>query len=145
MTTAALSRPRLWKSTVAIAAGFFATAILSLGTDQILHLLNVYPPWDHPTLDPGLNLLALAYRIVYTVGGGYITARLAPRNALRHAVILGTIGLLPATAGAVVAIGSHLGPAWYPIALIATALPCTWLGGLLHGRRMNLRRTVVSE
>ncbi|MBS1910481.1 MAG: hypothetical protein JST22_00720 [Bacteroidetes bacterium] len=144
MRTAAMPRP--WKSTAAILAGFFATAILSLGTDQILHMLNVYPPWDRPMNDTGLNLLALAYRIVYTVGGGYVTARLAPRNPLRHAVILGAIGLLPATAGAVVGIAAHMGPSWYPIALIGTALPCTWLGGLLYERRRpGPRRTAVSE
>jgi len=26
----------------------------------------------------------------------------------------------------------HLGPSWYPIALVITALPCAWLGGVLH-------------
>jgi len=26
----------------------------------------------------------------------------------------------------------ELGPAWYPIALVITALPCAWLGGRLY-------------
>lgn len=25
-----------------------------------------------------------------------------------------------------------VGPAWYPIALVLTAVPCAWLGGALH-------------
>jgi carbohydrate-binding DOMON domain-containing protein len=82
--------------------------------------------------DPGLNLLALSYRIVYTVVGGYITARLAPHSPMRHVWVLGTIGLAVAVAGAIATIPMHLGPSWYPIALAVTALPCTWLGGFLY-------------
>jgi hypothetical protein len=25
-----------------------------------------------------------------------------------------------------------VGPAWYPIALVLTTMPCAWLGGALH-------------
>ena len=32
---------------------------LSLGTDQALHVLRVYPPWGQPMHPPWLNLLAL--------------------------------------------------------------------------------------
>jgi hypothetical protein len=37
--------------------------------------------------DPGFNLLALSYRILYTVIGGYITASLAPHSAMRHVFV----------------------------------------------------------
>jgi hypothetical protein len=40
--------------------------------------------------------------------------------------ILGTIGAVVAKVG---------GPLWYPIALVVTALPGGWLGGLLAGRK----------
>ena len=66
--------------------------------------------------------------------GGYLTARFAPRNPMRHVLVLGVIGLVLATAGAIVAIPMNLGPAWYPIVLALTALPCVWLGGVLHRR-----------
>ena len=52
---------------------------LSLGTDQVLHVLGVYPPWNVPMRDPGLNLLALAYRSVYAVLGGALFR--VPRTA----------------------------------------------------------------
>jgi hypothetical protein len=29
----------------------------------------------------------------------------------------------------------HLGPAWYPIAIALTVLPCAWLGGVLRIRQ----------
>jgi len=43
--------------------------VLSLGTDELFHLVRVYPPWNQPINDPGLNLLALSWRIIYTVLG----------------------------------------------------------------------------
>jgi hypothetical protein len=118
------------RSIVAVFAGFVAVAGLSLATDQLLHVLEVYPPWGQPMWEFSLNLFALSYRIVYTVLGGFITARLAPRAPMRHVTILGLIGLVAGTAGAIVAITqADLGPNWYPIALAVTAYPCTWLGG----------------
>jgi hypothetical protein len=127
------TQPRsLWRSTAAVFLGFLAVAVLSLGTDEIFHLLRVYPPWNEPMRDPGLNLLALSYRIVYTIVGGYITARFAPRNPMRHVWVLAGIGLVMGTAGAIATIPMHLGPSWYPIAIAVTAVPCTWLGGRLH-------------
>jgi hypothetical protein len=123
---------RRWRSAAAIFLGFAAVVVLSLGTDQVLHVLRVYPPWGEPMDDTGLLLLALAYRIVYTVAGGYIAARLAPSAPMRHAVILGLIGLVPGMAGVIAAAGVDLGPLWYPVALALIGLPCCWLGGVLH-------------
>jgi hypothetical protein len=122
------------RSIGAVFAGFVAIVVLSLGTDQVFHVLKVYPPWTEPMFDPRLNLLALSYRIVYGILGGYITAKLAPRNPMRHALILGSIGLVISTAGAIAAIPMNLGPSWYPILLALTALPCAWLGGVLQRR-----------
>ena len=118
------------RSVLAVFAGFVAVVMLSLGTDQILHVLQVYPPWGEPMYDTGLNALALTYRTIYTLLGGFITARLAPRAPMRHVMILALIGLAAGTAGAIVAITqADLGPSWYPIALAATAFPVTWIGG----------------
>jgi lysozyme family protein len=89
--------------------------------------------------DPSLNLLALAYRIPYAVVGGYITARFAPQNPMRHALALGVVGTVLSLAGAIAAISANLGPAWYPIALVVTALPCSWLGGVLYRARQAER------
>jgi hypothetical protein len=123
---------RRWRSAAAIFLGFVAVVVLSLGTDQVLHVLNVYPPWGEPMDDTGLLLLALAYRIVYTIAGGYIAARLAPSAPMRHAVILGLIGLVPGMAGVMAAVSADLGPVWYPVALALSGLPCCWLGGVVH-------------
>ena len=89
VTTPTTSTPprRLLRSIVAILVAFFAVFVLSLGTDQVLHVVKVYPPWGQPMYDTGLSLLALSYRLVYTVVGGYIAARLAPNSPVRHALV----------------------------------------------------------
>lgn len=135
MTKTSMHPRRLWRSIGAVLLGFLAVVVLSLATDQVLHVLKVYPPWGQPMHDPGLNLLALAYRIVYTVVGGYITARFAPHNPMRHALALGIVGLVVGAAGAIATIPMGLGPSWYPIALVVIALPLTLLGGTLSRRR----------
>jgi hypothetical protein len=123
---------RRWRSVGAVLAGIVAVVVLSVGTDEILHLAQVYPPWGQ-RMAAGLFGLATAYRIVYGIAGGYITARLAPYAPLRHAVILGLIGLVPGLLGVMVAIAKpELGPLWYPVALAVTGLPCAWLGGVLY-------------
>ena len=122
------------RSVAAIVVGFLAVVVLSLGTDEVLHILKVYPPWGDPMPQPGLNALAISYRIVFTIFGSYLAARIAPRNPMRHAMILGLIGTVFGTAGAVATIPMHLGPAWYPIAIAATALPCAWIGGKMAAR-----------
>ncbi len=106
--------------------------VISLGTDQALHSLEVYPPWGEPMYDTHLLLLALTYRTVYAIFGSYLTARFAPRNPMRHALVGGAIGLVLSTAGAIAATTVDLGPLWYPIALVLTTLPCAWLGGFLQ-------------
>lgn len=132
MTTTDMQPRRPLRSAAAVLAGFIAVIVLSLGTDQALHVLRVYPPWDQPMHDPLLNLLALSYRIVYAVFGSYLTARLAPHAPMRHALIGGAIGLVLSVGGVIAATQIELGPMWYPIALVVTALPCAWMDGALY-------------
>jgi hypothetical protein len=57
---------------------------------------------------------------------------------VRHALILGFIGLLPGIGGVLVAIAKpELGPLWYPIVIAVTGLPCCWLGGVLYRPPVN--------
>ncbi|HEX7596081.1 MAG TPA: hypothetical protein VF387_06980 [Gemmatimonadaceae bacterium] len=127
------SQPRRWgRSSAAVAVGIVVGAVLSLGTDQVLHVLHVYPPWGEPMYEPKLNLLALSYRIVFAILASYIIARMAPYSPMRHALVGGLIGFVVSLAGAIAAIPMNLGPTWYPIVLALTALPCAWLGGILY-------------
>ena len=115
-------------------AGFVSIVVLSVGTDQLFHVLDVYPPWGEPMNETSDNLLALSYRCAYGVLGSFIAARLAPYAPMRHAIGLGVIGLPFSAAGMVAAIRMELGPAWYPVALFLTVLPCAWLGGWIDAK-----------
>lgn len=127
------AHPRRLLPSAAVLSGLVAVVLLSLGTDQLLHVLDVYPPWGQPMHEPGLNLLALAYRSVYAVAGSYIAARFAPHAPMRHALAVGIVGLALSVVGAVVTITRYeLGPSWYPIALVLLAMPSAWLGGALN-------------
>ena len=124
---------RALKSIGAVFAGIVVVVTLSLGTDILMHATGVFPPWFQPMNTP-LWLLATAYRVVDGIAGLYVTARLAPDRPVRHAVILGVIGLVMSIAGAASTIGKgpELGPTWYPLGLVITALPCAWFGGKLY-------------
>jgi hypothetical protein len=138
MTNTSRHPRRVWRSVGAVFLGFITVFVLSLGTDQVLHVLNVYPPWGQPMYDTGLLLLALTYRSVYTVLGGYVTAKFAPHSPMRHVWALAIIGFVVAVAGAIATIPMRLGPVWYPITLALIGVPCVWLGGVLHrARRRN--------
>ena len=130
----------LWRSTGAVLIGVLAVIVLSLGTDQVFHVLHVYPPWDQAMHEPGLNLLALSYRCAYNVIGAYITASVAPRNPARHLWVFALIGFALGTAGAIATIPMDIGPAWYPVLLAISAFPCTWLGWLAYRARHEARR-----
>jgi len=123
------------RSIGAVAAGFVAVAVVTTLVDVVLHATGVYPPWGEP-IGNGLSLLATAYRVVITIGGGYLTARLAPIRPLAHAVVLGIVGIVAAAVATAVTwnVQPPLAPHWYPLALVATALPCTWMGGRIVSR-----------
>ena len=120
----------------AVLAGIVAGVALSLGTDEILHIAGVYPPWGQPAGDNPL-LLATAYRVAYGIAAGYITARLAPYRPMAHSMVGGAVGLAVSVIGAIAMWNQDLGPHWYAVAVAAIALPCAWAGGKL--REMQLR------
>ena len=123
------------RSIGAILAGFVFVFIVSLGTDQLLHMTGVFPPWGASMVGyEAALLLATAYRIVFGIAGSYVTARLAPDRPMQHALLGGLIGLALSIVGAAVTWngGPAFGPHWYPLALIVTALPTAWAGGKLH-------------
>ncbi|MFN7919497.1 MAG: hypothetical protein U0Q16_05335 [Bryobacteraceae bacterium] len=126
------------RSAWALFAGFLLVVVLSLGTDQALHMLGIYPPWSERMSD-AMFAVATAYRLVYGIAGSYLTARLAPSRPMAHALVGAAIGTLLATAGAAATWdrGPEFGPHWYPVTLIVTGLPCAWVGATLARREIT--------
>jgi hypothetical protein len=140
-TTLGAGRSTIGKSIWAVVAGILVIIALSLGTDEILHLLGVYPPWKEPMWDPRLNALALGYRLIYDTLGSFLTAKLAPRAPLKHALIGGFIGLVLSLGGVIGAMQMNMGPLWYPVALALSSPITAWIGGMLFVRNSKRVRT----
>jgi hypothetical protein len=123
-----------WVQSVgAVVAGFLVTAIASTAADAAMHAAGIFPKSPQAMSD-SLFALASAYRAVFTVAGGYTTARLAPDRPMRHGWILAGIGFAAGLAGVAgyYAMGQgKLGPAWYAFSIPLEAIPCVWLGARL--------------
>lgn len=134
--TTSSSRPL--RSIGAVLAGLLLIIFLSLGTDTVMHATGIFPPWFQP-MSAALWVLAIGYRIVYGIAGGYLTAWLAPRRPVFHAIVLGVIGVVLSIAGVASTWGKgpEFGPKWYSIALVLIALPCSWWGGKIRETQLR--------
>ncbi|CAA9303943.1 MAG: hypothetical protein AVDCRST_MAG40-543, partial [uncultured Gemmatimonadaceae bacterium] len=120
-------------SIVAVAVGFVLIAALAFGTDALLRaaLPGSFDASGRITSTP-LLLLTLAYVGVYAVAGCYTAAALAPGRPMRHALVLGALGLVFTALGTAAA--WHSAPAWYHAVSLLLVLPYAWLGGRLRER-----------
>ena len=126
------------KSIWAVVAGVLVIIIVTTLVDIVLHTVGVFPPMDEPIND-ALALLATSYRIVIGVGGAWLTARLAPDKPMKHAMILGFVGVVLGLVGVVATWNKGLGPRWYPISLAVLAIPQCWAGGRIYEMRSSKR------
>lgn len=124
------------KSILAVLAGFLTVVVLSIGTDTILEQTGIFPPIAEGLFITWMLALALFYRTLFTILGGYVTAWLAPQNSMKHVWALAILGQIGGIAG--VFAGWNLSAHWYPIALAVFAIPSVWLGGYLRTRKTSL-------
>ena len=130
------------KSIWAVVAGLLTVIVLSMATDKVLETSGIFPaPSDMGLYVTWMLGLALAYRTIYTVLGGYITAVLAPQNAMKHVWVLAVLGQIGGIMGVVA--GWNLSSHWYPIALAVLAIPSVWLGGWLKTRTASVPTLAV--
>jgi hypothetical protein len=108
-----------------------AVVALSEGTDFLVVKLGLIS-FNSPDLTIPFAI-ATVYRSFAAVAGGFVTAKLAPSAPMTHAIVLGAIGTALALAGVIMNLSTP--NLWYPIALVVTALPCSWLGGRLAGAK----------
>ena len=116
------------QSLVAIVGGIGAN-FAAVPIDAAFHATGVFPPAGE-IMSNSLFGLAFVYRFILAVAGGYVTAKFAPREPTKHALVLGGIGTVLSAGGA--AAMWEYGPAWYPLSLVVIALPCSWYGSKLY-------------
>jgi hypothetical protein len=125
------------KSIGAIVAGFATGAILSIATDMILEKTGILKTKPFDANPVWLILLIVAYRTMFNIAGAYVAARLAPDHPMKHAIILGVIGLVFGIAGTIVM--WHIPPHWYAVTLVLLTLPSAWIGG-----KLAMKKTITS-
>ena len=130
------------RSIWAVVAGVLVIIVVTTLVDFVLHVTGVFPPTEQPITD-ALALLATSYRVVISVVGAWLTARLAPDRPMKHAMILGAVGTFLGLVGVVATWNLRLGPRWYPILLAVLAIPQSWAGGKIF--EMRSRKPSASE
>lgn len=116
-----------FRSIAAIVAGVLAILFAAKIVDVILYNLHVY---QGATFDQRTALIAFSHRVVLTIAGGWLTARLAPGKPMRHALILGALNTALNLFGTA-DWDQNYGPIWFPLSLAVMAIPACWLGGML--------------
>src|SRR5512134_1684854 len=117
---------------LAIVAAILINFILATAIDMALHAAGIYPPYGEPMMDNGLMALAFSYRAVITIFAAYLTAMIAKEKAKTAIYFTGILGTVLWSIGAI--IGWELGPAWYHIVGILSALPLAIIGWKLFER-----------
>jgi hypothetical protein len=118
------------RSIGAVAAGLLTIVLLCVLTDALLVTMHLLPSPDahHPYALVSLGVV-IFYCTVYTLVGGYVTARLAPTRPVAHAVVLGMLGMALSTLGTMHS--WQIGNGWNAITLVAEGIPLCWLGALV--------------
>ena len=122
------------KSTGAVLAGFIFILISHSTVDFILEATGIFTPPSQGFHTTWMVVTATIYRTLLSIIAAFITAKLAPSAPMKHALVLGLIGLAICTAAAIIVIPMDLSPAWYPIALAVLAVPAAWFGAMLAER-----------
>jgi hypothetical protein len=121
----------MMRSIWAVVAGFLFIAVLSLGADKIMMAMapRLFTA-NGGTTNLAILCLMTLYVAVFATVGSYLTARLAPSHPMRHALILGALGLVVSLYATTKMWGST--PAWYNIINLVLVMPYAWLGGRLR-------------
>jgi hypothetical protein len=80
-------------------------------------------------------LFVMLYVAVFAIGGCWLAARLAPSHPMRHALILGALGLIFNIAGTIAMWDTA--PAWFHILSLLLVMPYAWIGGRLRERQLE--------
>jgi hypothetical protein len=130
--------PNIVRSILAIVAGFLFIGALAGGTGAVLSSAGFLPAAGEPLTDPGPVLLEAAYVAIFAIAGCWLAAWLAPDRPMRHALILGFLGLVFNVIGAVATWGQR--PAWAILLNLALVMPYAWIGGRLREQQLEGKR-----
>lgn len=125
--------PGMVRSAVAVAVGYLVLAGLITGKVLLVRewLPEVLPaPGEDVFPDTGWLLALIGSDIAIMIAAGYVTARLAPRAPVAHAVGLGAVAVALGLTWMFVFWGWM--PLWYQVVLVSVAVPAAATGGSLR-------------
>ncbi|HKV04244.1 MAG TPA: hypothetical protein VJO53_03935 [Candidatus Acidoferrales bacterium] len=79
------------------------------------------------------RLFMMAYTMICVAAGGYVTAWIARRSQVRHAVIMGAVQVV-LTVWAMFTL-PHQAPLWGWITGMALTVPAAWIGGVIRAKQ----------
>lgn len=126
------------RSVLSVLAGWGSVGVLVVSTDLALSRLfpSEYVPGRMPP--DRLAAIGLGTGTMYSVLGGWVTARLAPLRPWAHLLGLMIWGELLGLVSAVVTWGQT--QEWYQIGLLVMWTPAVVLGGWIHAGKPQLGR-----
>jgi len=132
------------RSIWAILAGFIVSTVLAFGARlAVATVARELAATPYPASDTSLLLVLVLCIAAVGVVGSYITARLAPRRPMMHAVILGMISLVIVFAASTFDWAES--PAWYHVLTVLLVLPAALLGGRLYDRPGRRRASAMAR
>jgi hypothetical protein len=117
------------RSILALLAGFIAEPLLVIAVDLLYARINPHAFTPDGLVFGTAAAIVLVYVQIINAISGYITGRIAPRNPVGHALILGIIGFILCVIVSYKRWG--LEPHWYLLGAVVLAIPSTVLGGYL--------------
>lgn len=129
----------MFRSLLAILAGLLVLTVASFAIEALADplLLHLFPRALSDAAALRISVPAHLVMFTYTAAsvalGGYVTAWIAARAKIWHAVIMGAIEVL-LTLWAMHAM-PHQAPWWSWVAGMIFTIPAAWLGGVLQARR----------
>ncbi len=127
--------PPIARSVFAVVIGFLFIGVLAAGTGAALSAAGYLPANGGTLLETGPVLLEAAYVALFAIAGCWLAARLAPNRPMRHALILGLLGLAFNIVGAVATWGQR--PDWAMALNLALVMPYAWIGGRLRETQLQ--------
>ena len=122
------------RSVLAVIAGSVVWMVTALGMDMIL--MSLAPTWfgeNGKVESVPVLILMMSYALLFSVLGGYVTAAIAGRKEIQHALALGVLQLVM---GLIATVQYYdMAPLWYHIVFLTLLIPANLLGGQIRANR----------
>ena len=119
---------------LAIVVGFVVTGLLIVPTTKlVMWALPAAFDTQGGTHDTSILLLMHVYVALFATFGCWLAARLAPDHPLRHAMIVGALGVLLNASNPNI---WTMYPLWSNVISIGTPLLWGWIGGTIRERQL---------